>query len=105
MSYKTFIIAAAVLASASIANAHPVSNGSIPFGWGVTPSDLNQGVERDVHGAPHGSISNPSPHSYTDNRNVGSSALAQERSSQTPATQNAYTGGGSEGYERLLKTY
>lgn len=27
----------------------------------TTPTDLNQGVERDIHGAPHGSVTNPSP--------------------------------------------
>ncbi|MEW6449149.1 MAG: hypothetical protein AB1490_00745 [Pseudomonadota bacterium] len=27
-----------------------------------TPTDVNQGAERDIHGAPHGSITSPSPH-------------------------------------------
>lgn len=28
----------------------------------VTPTDQNQGAERDIHGAPHGSMTSPSPH-------------------------------------------
>lgn len=32
-----------------------------------TPTDVNQGVERDVHGAPHGSITNPGPHGRAEN--------------------------------------
>lgn len=101
MSYKMLIVAAAVLASASVANAHTAKNSVTPSNSG-TPSDYNQGVERDVHGAPHGSISNPSPHGYVKQGNGDFEAYAM---SGTDSRQHIYTGGGSEGYERLLNSH
>lgn len=108
MSYrmlKILMVASAALASASIANAHAIKKSAAQNYYnGGTPSDFNMGVERDIHGAPHGSMDNPSPHDYTNKSNGGSSAFASERESLRTSSPNNLPGG-SEGYERLLKTY
>lgn len=108
MSYKILkmlVVASAALASTSVVNAHTIKNNVAPFNYNNgAPTDINMGVERDVHGAPHGSMSNPSPHGYTSRGNGGSSAFAMERESR-PGSWQSYTGGGSEGHEQLLKTY
>lgn len=108
MSYrmlKMLIVASVALASASVANAHAVEKDATQNYYnGGTPSDFNMGVERDIHGAPHGSMTNPSPHGYTKKGNDGSSAFVSERESRSTSSPNNLPGG-SEGYEQLLKTY
>ena len=77
---RIFLTASAVvLVSVASANAHVVKNSggeralvSFPYRMLISdplqggpigqPKEAGQAAERDVHGAPHGSSSNPSPH-------------------------------------------
>lgn len=100
MSYKFLAVAVTLLAEIAAANAHTVQN----LG---TPTDYNQGVERDVHGSPHGSLSNPSPHSLIPNQveeaEDGSFASIKERRSDDFRASN-FAGSGT-GYSVLLNAY
>ncbi|MBI2713946.1 MAG: hypothetical protein HYX37_05750 [Rhizobiales bacterium] len=96
MTCKIALAAATLLASASIASAQATR---------VSPIENNQGFERDVHGAPHGSINNPSPHAKSVKRFYNSEYFAMEHGSNVAGAWRGYTGGGSPGYERLINTY
>lgn len=101
MTYKSkiFAVAAVLMASVTVASAHTVS-------YRGTPTDFNQGVERDIHGAPHGSINNPSPHGIVRQQAIGGGYDGFARADNSSELNGPYfTGGGSVGYETLLKTY
>jgi len=96
---KIFAVSVVLLTGVTVASAHTVS-------YRGTPADFNQGVERDVHGAPQGSINNPSPYGIVRQKAIGGGYDAFARADNPSELSGPhFTGGGSVGYETLLKTY
>lgn len=100
MPHKIAIFAVATVLMAGVTVASAQKNPNVG-----TPSDYNQGVERDVHGTPHGSINNPSPHGVIRRQGTpGYDAFGRADNSSVWRSPFS-TGAGSPGYEPLLKTF